>query len=257
MLIPIGEDDRSVRGTPYVTGSIILVLFACFALLQGYGANPQVTLSLAVIPFELTTGTDLVGPIEATLGGERITHDHQPGPVPLTALTALLLHSGLVHLGGNAFFLWIFGNNVELRIGRLRYAALFLAAGLVGIATHVLAEPASTVPVIGASGAVSGVLGAYAVILPKNRVYVLFFFRLISVPAVVAVALWAGIQAASAVGLWALAGWGTSTSAVSFTAHLGGIVTGALAGYAWRRRGEARAVPNEIAAPAPARHPSA
>jgi membrane associated rhomboid family serine protease len=234
MLLPIGDDDRRLRGTPYVTGALVLGMFLSFALLQDYGANADAVGSFAAVPYELTTGEDLVGPVESTLAGETVVIDHRPGLGVLTVLTALMLHSGIVHLGGNALFLWIFGNNVELRLGRPAFAALFVAAGATSIGCHVLADPTSTLPLIGASGAISGVIGSYAALFPKNRVYVLFLYRVISVPAVVAVGLWAGIQAASAVGLWLVSEPGTSASKVAFVAHLGGLLFGVIAGLAWK-----------------------
>jgi membrane associated rhomboid family serine protease len=237
MLFPIGDDDRRLTGTPYVTGSIVLALFAIFALGQRWGEAEDFTLAFAAVPYELTTWQDLVGPVEATLAGEPVVTEHQPGPVPLTAITALLLHSGLIHLGGNAFFLWIFGNNVELHLGRLRFAGLFLLSGLAGIAIHVAAEPASTVPLIGASGSVAGVLGAYGVLFPRNRVYVLFLFRVITIPAVLAVGLWGALQVAGGLGTWYLNGPGTGAAVVSFTAHVGGLLTGMLVGGVARWRG--------------------
>ena len=133
--------------------------------------------------------------------GEAITTNHSPGPVPLTILTALFLHAGIVHLGGNMLLLWIFGNNVELRMGWPAFLGLFITGGVAGVGTHVLADPTSTIPLIGASGSVAAILGAYVVLWPRNRVYVLFLFRLIAIPAVVAIGIWAALQAASAIGL--------------------------------------------------------
>ena len=236
MLLPIGDDDRRLKGTPYVTGAVVLAMFVSFAFLQDYGANIEAIGTFAAVPYEITTGHDLVGPVESTLAGERIVTEHRPGVGRLSVLTALFLHSSIVHLGGNALFLWIFGNNVELRLGRLAFTALLVAGGAASIGCHVLADPTSTIPLIGASGAISGVLGIYAALFPKNRVYVLFLYRVISVPAVIAVGLWAGIQAASAAGLWLVREPGTSASEIAFVAHLGGLLFGVIVGLAWKAR---------------------
>ena len=230
MLFPIGDDDRRLSGTPYVTGALVLAMFAVFSLGQQWGRAGDFTAAFAAIPYELTTGVDLDTPTESMLGGEAVTTNHKPGPIPFTALTALFLHSSLIHVGGNAFFLWIFGNNVELLVGRLRFALLFASAGLAGVGLHVITEPNSTLPLIGASGAVAGVLGAYAVLFPKNRVYVLFLFRVISIPAVLAVGLWGALQVAGGLGVWYLLGPGTAGAAVSFTAHVGGLAVGLVVG---------------------------
>ena len=238
MLLPLGDDDRSLTGTPYVTRLLLITLALVFFVVQDAGRDAEILTALAAVPFELTTGIDLVGPVDSLLEGENVTTEHRPGPVPLTIFSALFLHAGIVHLGGNALLLWIFGNNVELRMGWPAFLGLFITGGVAGVAAHVLAEPSSTIPLIGASGSAAAILGAYVVLWPKNRVYVLFLFRLIAIPAVVAIGLWAALQAVSAVGLAVLVGGGTGAARASYTGHLGGLALGIVAGTLalWRER---------------------
>src|SRR5207247_7000067 len=112
--------------------------------------------------------------------------------------TAMFLHGGWLHIAGNMWFLWVFGNNVEDRLGRIRYAIFYLVAGLVASIAQTFTDPNSVVPNLGASGAIAGVLGAYLVMFPRRRVLTLVFFFIITwvyLPAVVVLAAWFGLQA--------------------------------------------------------------
>jgi len=147
-------------------------------------------------------------------------------PVYGTVLTSMFLHGGLLHLAGNMLYLWIFGNNIEDTVGHVRFVLFYLLCGLAAAATHVFMHPDSTVPTIGASGAVSGVLGAYLLLYPRAKVLVAIpiwiFLRLAYVPAWVLLLLWFALQLVSG---WLAAGNPQSTG-IAFWAHIGGFVAG-------------------------------
>ncbi|MDH5589874.1 MAG: rhomboid family intramembrane serine protease [Gemmatimonadota bacterium] len=136
--------------------------------------------------------------------------------------TSMFLHGSWLHLVGNLWFLWIFGNNVEDSMGRLRFLAFYVVTGLVAAAAHILFEPASTVPMVGASGAISGVMGAYMVLYPRARVHTLFFLfffvRVVALPAWLLLALWLLIQVVSS--------GGAGAGGVAYGAHIGGFLAG-------------------------------
>src|SRR5690606_31410943 len=121
---------------------------------------------------------------------------HAPGPVPmhLTVLTATFMRGGLAHLGGDLLYLWIVGDNDEHRFGALPFVAFYLVSGVAATVAQIALDPDSVIPNLGASGAISGVLGAYLVLFPKNRVFALFFFRVVAIPAVLALGLWIALQ---------------------------------------------------------------
>lgn len=166
------------------------------------------------------------------------------GPIGLTLLTHQFLHAGLLHAGGNLLYLWIFGNNVEDRLGRPLFLAFFLVAGVIAAFAQVAVDPSSELPLVGASGAISAVLGCYLVLFPGARIMSLVFlivvFQIISVPAVVLLVFWFVLQVLD--GFLALGSAQATTGGVAFFAHIGGFVAGAAFGLAIlavrRRRSE-------------------
>jgi membrane associated rhomboid family serine protease len=150
-----------------------------------------------------------------------------PAPT-LTIFTSMFIHGGLLHVGGNMLYLWIFGKNVEDSMGHGRFVAFYLVCGLAAAAAQYLQNPASAVPMVGASGAVSGTLGAYLVLHPHARIWTLvifgFFVRVIPVPALVVLGFWVVLQFANSVFTF---GRG-DTGGVAFLAHLGGFIVGLL-----------------------------
>ena len=146
-------------------------------------------------------------------------------PVMITFITAMFLHGGWLHMLGNMLFLWVFGDNVEDRFGHLRYLLFYLLVGIIGSITHILSNTASVVPIIGASGAVAGVLGAYFVTFPKARVLtlipIIFFFTIVEIPAVIFLALWFILQIFNGT-----ASLGGAANPVAWWAHIGGFVAG-------------------------------
>jgi membrane associated rhomboid family serine protease len=153
----------------------------------------------------------------------------------VTLFTSMFLHGGLVHLGGNLLYLWIFGNNVEDVLGHLPFLGFYFLAGLGGHAAHILLNAGSTIPTIGASGAISGILGAYLVRFPRAHVHSLFFFvffvRWVRVPAVVVIGIWLVMQVLGGVDEFALPDQG----GVAWFEHLGGFAVGVLV-FRLRRR---------------------
>jgi membrane associated rhomboid family serine protease len=148
---------------------------------------------------------------------------YAPGKhVWLAVLTSLFLHGNVLHVSANLLFLWVFGNNVEDRLGHVRFLFLYLCAGVVATLAHVIVDPSATVPIIGASGAIAGVMGAYLVWWPHARIYTLLFFFLafiVRVPAAVLLVVWFGLQFFT-----------NQTSSVAWVAHVGGFVFGVVAG---------------------------
>jgi membrane associated rhomboid family serine protease len=233
MLFPIGDDDRHLSRPGYVTYLLIALNVLGFAYFQGCGADDAFTYGYSAVPLELTTGEDLTRPVTRELGGEMVTVPHEPGPAPiyLTVLFAMFMHGGYAHLGGNLLYLWIFGDNVEVRFGALPFLAFYLVSGLAATLAQVALDPGSVIPTLGASGAISGVLGAYLVLFPKNRVHTLVLFHVIAVPALVAIGLWFALQFVN--GLGAIAAT-EQTGGVAYGAHIGGFVAGAALALAMR-----------------------
>ncbi|MFZ5634927.1 MAG: rhomboid family intramembrane serine protease [Bacillota bacterium] len=148
-------------------------------------------------------------------------------PVLITFITAMFLHGGWMHVLSNMLFLWVFGDNVEDRLGHLRYLLFYLAAGIIGSIAHILANPTSEVPIIGASGAIAGVLGAYFVSFPRARILalipIIFFFTLAEIPAVIFLAMWFILQLFNGA-----ASLGGAANTVAWWAHIGGFVAGVI-----------------------------
>ena len=134
---------------------------------------------------------------------------------------------GLMHLGGNLLYLWIFGDNVEHRFGSVKFLIFYLFSGVAATVAQIMMGPESVIPNLGASGAISGVMGAYLVLFPKNKVNAVFLFRMVSVPAVVVLGMWIAMQLFSGYGSL---GQNSQTGGVAYAAHIGGFVAGVLAG---------------------------
>ncbi|MDX1420942.1 MAG: rhomboid family intramembrane serine protease [Rubricoccaceae bacterium] len=225
MLFPISDDDRHLDGPAYVTIALVLLNVIVFVLFQGLGANEGFTYGWSVVPAEITTGTDLTQPTTVGMAGERVTIPHAPGPVPiyLTLLSAMFMHGGFGHIGGNLLYLWIFGDNVEHRFGSGAFLAFYLVSGVAATFVQILLDPDSVIPNLGASGAISGVLGAYLVLFPKNRVHAVFFYTIIAIPAVLALGFWIALQFINGFGAIAAT---EQTGGVAYGAHIGGFAAG-------------------------------
>jgi len=204
-MIPI-SDQNPTRTTPYVTYVLIALNIVAFLLerqLIGSHGESYVISGYGLVP-------------------TRISAD--PSGEAFTILTSMFMHGGFGHLGGNLLFLWIFGDNVEDAIGRGRYVLFYLLCGLCAALAQVLTNTGSQAPMVGASGAIAGVLGAYLVLYPRAPITVFVGFFLISLPAWVVVGFWFLLQLS---GGWAALGLDAS-SGVAFFAHIGGFLAGVL-----------------------------
>jgi membrane associated rhomboid family serine protease len=235
-MFPIGDENERGHGPAFVSLAFIGLNVAIFLLLQAAGgpSGNEFTYGYSAVPFEITNGVDLVEPRQITVDGRAVAIPQEPGPYPiwLTLLTSIFMHGGWLHLFGNMLFLWIFGDNVEHRIGHIPYLVFYLAAGIVASLAQILVDTDSIIPTLGASGAISGVLGAYLVMFPTNRVTVLFLRFPMRVPALVAIGLWAVFQFISGIG--AFSGAEEAAGGVAYMAHIGGFVAGVLAGFLFR-----------------------
>jgi membrane associated rhomboid family serine protease len=205
MFIPLRDDNPTTR-LPVVTVALIVLNTAVF-LLQATAPHglEMAALRFGAVPYDIVHFRSAA-----------------PAAVPalLTLLTSMFLHAGLFHLAGNMLYLWIFGNNIEDRLGHVRFALFYLAGGVAAALTHILFEPGSRVPMIGASGAIAGVLGAYFLLFPRARVkvfvFLIFYIDVVAVPAGVVLGLWFVMQVLN-VGM----GGG-----VAWFAHIGGFLAG-------------------------------
>lgn len=231
-MIPL-RDANPTRRTPVVTLALITLCAIAFAwelsiLAQG-GEDA------------LAHFIDDHGVVPAALSGALAHGDLLSAPV-LSVFTSMFLHAGWLHLLGNVLYLWIFGNNVEDRMGRPLFLGFYLLGGVVAVAGQTLIAPTSGVPMIGASGAISAALGAYLVLYPRARIQSLvflgFFYQLIAVPAVLVLGFWFVLQVID--GLGSLGATTGADGGVAFFAHVGGFALGALVALPYRLRGAAR-----------------
>jgi rhomboid family protein len=230
MVFPISDDNTGRLTTPYVTYALIVLNVLVFVFLQGMGTNERFTYAFSTVPQEIRTGQDVARNVTVELGDERTTIPLQPTPgsVYFTLLVSMFMHGGVMHLLGNMLFLWIFGDNVEDDLSHGRYAVFYLVTGVIASLAHVISTFAvgdnPFIPSLGASGAISGVMGGYLVLHPHRRVRVFILRVLTDVPGYVAVGLWFLLQLISAFGV---IGRGPQAGGgVAFMAHIGGFVAG-------------------------------
>jgi membrane associated rhomboid family serine protease len=234
MVFPLYDDNSDRTTTPLVNYAIIAVNILVFVFLQGLGSNDQFTYSFSTVPAEILQGRDIVTPARVVeYMGQRVTIPGlgpTPGSVYLTLITSMFMHGGFAHIAGNMLFLWIFGDNIEDRLGHVKYLIFYLLCGVIAGLSHVFAtgvfassESALLVPSLGASGAISGVLGAYILLHPKRRVTVILFRFLTDVPAYVAIGIWFAFQLISGLGML---GGGSQQGGVAYAAHIGGFIAG-------------------------------
>lgn len=219
MIFPISDDDRHLLRPAYVSVGLVVMNVLVFLWQQ---LHPEFLFGWSVIPREISTGQDLVGKVVLPSGVLHLLES--PSPVYLTIFSAMFMHGDLMHLGGNLLYLWIFGDNVEHRFGALKFLAFYLVTGIVATFAQVAMNPQGLIPNLGASGAISGVLGAYLVLFPRNRVNAIFFFRLVSVPAVFVLGMWGLMQFVSGAGEYSAGG--EERGGVAYAAHIGGFVAG-------------------------------
>jgi len=213
-MLPIGDDDSDRRFAPIINYVLIAINVLVFVFLQGMGGNEHFTYAFSTVPAEILTGKDIAsGPLEPT-----------PIPVYFTLITSMFMHGGWAHLLGNMLFLWVFGDNIENRIGHARYLIFYLVCGIIASLSHVFVSGSdSVIPSLGASGAISGVLGGYLLLFPSRRVRVIMGRGITTVPAFVALGLWIVFQVISGLGM--LGGQETG-GGVAYAAHIGGFIAG-------------------------------
>lgn len=227
MFFPV-RDDNPTLDASVATLALIGTNLACWAFVQGLGLEPRLSMSvcnLGAIPGELL-GTVMPG-THTNLGGG-LACVIEADADWATVVTSMFMHGSWLHLLGNMWFLWLFGDNVEDAMGHLRFALFYLLCGLAAFAAQALSDSSSAIPMVGASGAIGGVLGAYARLYPRARVHVLgvffIFVRRFVVPAVFVLGLWFVMQVVS--GLPALGS--PAAGGVAFWAHIGGFLAGLL-----------------------------
>ena len=220
------HDENQTQRTPIVTIALIALTSVTWLLVQGAGAPLRLMESvceLGLIPGELTLSVPPGTPFPM---GDGIGCLTDPGRQLSNVLTSMFLHGSWMHLLGNMWFLWLFGNNIEDSMTRPRFVAFYLLSGLAAALAQVMADPASEVPMVGASGAISGVMGAYLVLFPRVRVYTMvplgFFLQSMALPAWVMLIYWAFLQFAG--GVTSIVS--EQTGGVAFWAHLGGFISG-------------------------------
>jgi membrane associated rhomboid family serine protease len=226
------KDDNPSASAPLVTVALIVLnalVFVYQISLEVGGAEGARAAQAFVEEFGL---------VPCRLTGACRVGSEVPAPI-LTIFTSMFMHGGLFHIGGNMLYLWIFGNNVEDTLGHGRYLLFYLLSGIAAALAQTVVGPSSTVPMVGASGAISGVLGAYLILFPGAHVTTLiilgFFFRLVQIPAVVVLGFWIVVQVLTGLGSFGASG------GVAFFAHIGGFLAGMALLFVLRPRSRGRA----------------
>jgi rhomboid family protein len=213
-MFPVGDDQVAGGPPKLITVGLIILNVLAFLLELGQGSEGALQSFIqawGVVPREYTTGHDIAPTI--------------PLPFWTTLLTSMFLHGGWMHLGGNMLYLWIFGDNLEKVMGHARFLIFYLVCGIAAAITHIVFSGGSAVPTVGASGAISGILGGYLILFPKNRVRILTRGGIMSVPALVVLGFWIVIQLISGFGSVATT---AETGGVAYLAHVGGFFAGML-----------------------------
>ena len=264
-MLPLKDNNPTTR-FPVITVALIVINVAVFiwqlnfpkdAKLEqaGFGSIDQSSLEYGAIPYRISHADNrdcAVGAVAQTQGqfaagvvcpgtrdyDEAVALGRQnPDATPITInegawwvtlFTSMFMHGGFLHIAGNMLFLWVFGNNIEDRLGRVKFLIFYLLAGLIAVYTQAFIDTSSTAPTIGASGAIAGVLGAYALLFPKARVltliFIIFFVTLVEIPALILLAIWFILQFIPALGQVAVKTGGGE--GVAYFAHVGGFVFG-------------------------------
>jgi membrane associated rhomboid family serine protease len=212
-MFPIGDDNSTRHRVPFVTYALVAINVAVFVL-------------------ELNAGDAFI--TEWAFVPARFSAD--PAGNLATVFSAMFMHGGWLHLGGNMLYLWIFGDNVEDRFGHVKYLIFYLAAGIAATFAQYAFMPGSNVPNVGASGAIAGVLGAYILMFPHRRVNVLVGRAVVSMPAIVVLGFWIVLQLVSGVG--SIAYTDADVGGVAYMAHIGGFVAGFLMAFLFRGSGD-------------------
>ena len=212
-MIPL-RDENPTLTTPFVNHTLVSINIAVFVYQITLGYEGGEAAYMGFVEKLAVTPSLLLSPS---------TWAQTPIPAPLTLLTSMFVHGGILHLAGNMLYLWIFGDNIEDTLGHLNYLFFYLACGLCAAGSQVIIEPGSAIPMVGASGAIAGVLGAYLVLHPQARiltfVFLFFYIRIMYLPAAILLGIWFAMQLFSAV---------TGGPGVAWYAHIGGFLGGVL-----------------------------
>ena len=222
-MFPIGDDNSDRTITPVVNYIFIGINILVFVLLQGLGGNDAFSYAFSLVPREVTTGVDISGVqiIRDSFGNTgQVQHFPTPLPVYFNFLSSMFMHGDIMHIFGNMLFLWIFGDNLENLLGHIRFALFYIVCGLAAAFAQIVMDSDSIIPMLGASGAISGVLGGYILLFPQRQVRAIIFNFLTTVPAFVAIGIWIAYQ--MIVGYLTPAG----TGGVAYAAHIGGFIAG-------------------------------
>ncbi len=231
MLMPIGDDNSAIRIKPYVNYALIIANILVWVLFQGMSGESAFTYAYSTVPAEILTGNDIVTQAKIVTDDYTGQQWQVPGlgvtniPVYLTLITSMFMHGSWGHLLGNMLYLFIFGDNLENRLGRGKYLAFYFLTGIIASLSHVFStyffQQSTITPSLGASGAISGVLGGYMLLFPKLKVKTLFLYQILIVPAYVSLGIWIGFQILSGLGILGGGGGG-----VAYAAHIGGFIAG-------------------------------
>jgi membrane associated rhomboid family serine protease len=230
MLFPIGDDNSDRTRTPFVNYTLIALNILVFVLFQGMAGDSPFTFAYSTVPEEILTGRDIVTPprVEEVLGHKYLFPGLEVTPIPvyLTLITSMFMHGGFAHIFGNMLYLWIFGDNLEDRLGHGRYLLFYLLTGIIASLAHVFSTKYFggdlQIPSLGASGAISGVLGGYLLLFPRRRVTVIFLRFPMHVNSIIAIGIWIVFQVVSSLGVLG----GTEAGGVAYAAHIGGFIAG-------------------------------
>ena len=233
MLFPIGDDNRERTIVPYINYLIIIANIFVFVFLQDFGNNDNFTYKFSLVPGEIITGRDIVTDPQTYIDNATDERYTVPGlgitpiSVYITLITSVFMHGSIAHIFGNMIFLWIFGDNIENKTGHLRYLIFYLFCGVLASLAHVYVTEVlkgdPLIPTLGASGAISAVLGAYLLLFPRKRVSVLIFYFITDMPAIVVIGIWFLFQIVSGLGLL---GGGAESGGIAYGAHIGGFIAG-------------------------------
>jgi membrane associated rhomboid family serine protease len=233
-MIPISDNNADRKIFPFVNYLLITINIIVFIVYQKLGSDLNFTYSYATVPAEIMSGHDIV--TQAITVTDPLTRQEvlipglgiSPFPVYLTLITSMFMHGGIMHLLGNMLYLFIFGDNLEDKMGHIRYLFFYLLCGLIASLAHVgtdyLFGENHLIPSLGASGAISAVMGGYLLLFPSRSVNVLVFIFVVRLPAFIVLGLWILLQLANSAGYLG----GSEASGIAYAAHIGGFAAGLL-----------------------------
>ena len=235
MLLPLGDDNRDRHITPLINYFLIILNIFVFVYWQQFVKDINITFAYPTVPAEILSGKDIITTakiVQDPVTGEAVTLPGlgpTPIPVYLTLLTSMFMHGGIAHIAGNMLFLWIFGDNLENAMGHKRYLFFYLLCGVLAGLSHVFVasflNQSTLVPSLGASGAISGVLGGYILLFPRRGVHVWVLLGTMTLPAFIVVGLWFVFQLINGMGML---GGEEAAGGIAYAAHIGGFIAGLL-----------------------------